>query len=128
MEDVFERIIERLKTERGRYWSDNSEYGTGKWCGFDESIGIVTQAELEYNDGWIPCSERLPEIHGVYIVTERLTFGVGTTMDRVAIRQYIGGHGWVHTEGPKPEVLAWWSEPCPRLYREESHGETSNKE
>ena len=31
------------------------------WCVWDKSISIVNQLAEEQNNGWIPCSERLPK-------------------------------------------------------------------
>lgn len=36
---------------------------------FDAAIQVVKQLAEEYNNGWIPCSERLPEEEGYYLIT-----------------------------------------------------------
>ena len=36
---------------------------------FDDAKNIVQEVAEEYNGGWIPCSERLPEESGYYLVT-----------------------------------------------------------
>lgn len=60
MQEVFEKIIQRLKleSEYARY-SVNTE-GIKSVPAY-KAIEIVKQAAAEYNNGWIPCSERLPE-------------------------------------------------------------------
>ena len=66
-------LIERLEKEQGdeldynlsdrlwiRHWND---------C-IDNTIEIINQLAEEHNNGWIPCSERLPKKSGKYIVTQ----------------------------------------------------------
>lgn len=59
MQEVFERIIEKLK-ETSIFMTTCDGYGAN--C---VSVGtieeIVKQEAEEYNNGWIPCSERMPE-------------------------------------------------------------------
>lgn len=66
---VFEKILERLKETKELYvklqlgTNRNSEIIAycGKEQAIDIAISIVKEAEKEYNNGWIPCSERMPE-------------------------------------------------------------------
>lgn len=51
MQEIFEKIIENLKQES--IIVDN-EAG-------NRAVEIIEQAASEYNNDWIPCSERLPE-------------------------------------------------------------------
>ena len=75
MNKVFEKIVERLILESSSckvYKSispnveDVAEFNTYKKC-----IEIVKEVAEEYKstDSWIPCSERLPEDGGYYLVT-----------------------------------------------------------
>lgn len=53
---IFEKIIEKLE-EKGK---DDTCMGEGTlWTA--DAIEIVNQVAEEYNNGWIPCSERLPD-------------------------------------------------------------------
>lgn len=69
MQSVFEKIIEKLEEEKMFYFLTIANTGDEKLDyayekvgnALDKSIEIVKQAEAEYNGGWIPCSERLPE-------------------------------------------------------------------
>ena len=36
----------------------------------NEAIEIVKQEAEQYNNGWIPCSDRLPEKNGMYLCTQ----------------------------------------------------------
>ena len=48
MQKVFEKIIERFKSE--------VNYNDGAETGLKQSIEIVKQEAEKYNNGWIPCS------------------------------------------------------------------------
>lgn len=127
MQEVFEKIKERLNTERNRYWNDNSEYGTGKRSGIDEAMDIVDQVAEEYqecalcyfsnpceyqnkdarmpeselNNSWIPCSERLPE-------EEYDTVLAVTDKNHCCVAVYTKEHGFrtmdIDCEG---DFIAW---------------------
>ena len=56
--NVFEKIKEKCLK--------NSKIGRSS---FAEFIKILDEVEKEHNNGWIPCSERLPEEGGHYLVT-----------------------------------------------------------
>ena len=63
MQEVFEKIITNLETELLK-----SRGNMTRTYAFEKSIEIFKQAAEEYNNGWIPCSERLPELNGNYLV------------------------------------------------------------
>lgn len=66
---IFEKIRERLEEQTKRYQeSIEGQHSIDyRWIeeeglqATEEAIDIINQAEAEYNNGWIPCSERLPE-------------------------------------------------------------------
>ena len=73
MNKAFEKILERLILESSSCKvyklikpniEDVAEFNAYKKC-----IEIVKEVAEEYNGGWIPCSERLPEESGYYLVT-----------------------------------------------------------
>ena len=70
----------------------------------DEAISIVNQLAEEYNNGWIPCSERLPEEEGKYLVTLKL--GCITFADLKDIKHYPHFNA---------DVIAW--QPLPQPYQ-----------
>ena len=112
MQEVFDKIIEKIKTDpyTKLYGSRNS----GNYMiPVDKAIEIVKQAAAEYNNGWFPCSERLPEDKQTCLVTARIYF----TPDHVdEIDNYIGvgidtyskQFGWLGTE-----PIAWQPLPAP---------------
>lgn len=66
MNKAFEKILERLEESyidyfcQGDYKFNNA---------IDKAKQIVQEVAEECNGGWIPCSERLPEESGYYLVT-----------------------------------------------------------
>lgn len=66
MQEVFEKMIKEIKNSMKRPCSEeNCKFGES-CCenkAFMKVIEIVRQAAVEYNNGWIPCSERMPVEH-----------------------------------------------------------------
>lgn len=66
MNKEFDKIIERL--ENASFWTDSS-FDEDGYCNDDseeavylhKAIEIVKHEAEQYNNGWIPCSEQLPE-------------------------------------------------------------------
>lgn len=56
MKEFVEKLICRLEEEKEAY-SDTTYYALG----VGSAIKIVNKLAEEYNNGWIDCSERLPE-------------------------------------------------------------------
>lgn len=61
MSRVFEKIIERLTNAGGCDATYNYDKGWDDAIG--KAISIVQEVGKEHNDGWILCSDRLPESH-----------------------------------------------------------------
>lgn len=66
MQEVFEKIIEKLEEKIVITWKH--DYDGGRKDAFKEAIEIVKQEAEKFgtdtnvgSNGWIPCSERLPE-------------------------------------------------------------------
>lgn len=76
MNEFIEKLIDRLEEEREKSFSEytevfelyREEFWRGRMGGFTNAIEIVNQIAEEYNNGWIPVSERLPEDGGYYLV------------------------------------------------------------
>ena len=72
MNKEFEKIIEKLKEEKMSYFLTIANTGDEKLDyayekvgnALDKAIDIVKQEAEQYNNGWIPVSEKLPEIDG----------------------------------------------------------------
>ena len=81
----------------------------------NEAIEIVKQEAEQYNNGWIPCSEKLPDVRQDVLVTVKYT-------------GFMGMHGyWIktgHMEAENDwwgdcaggEVIAW--QPLPKPFKE----------
>lgn len=65
---------------------------------------------------WIPCSERLPEENGNYLVTVEANDGTASIKFQM-VDHY--GPKWLH-EGKHEKVIAWM--PLPEPYEAESEG------
>ena len=80
----------------------------------NEAIEIVKQEAEQYNNGWIPCNEKLPELRKDVLVTVKYT-------------GFMGMHGyWIQTGHMEAEndwwgncaggeVIAW--QPLPEPYQ-----------
>lgn len=72
MQELFGKIIEKLEEIRVNPTCNKEKCDTKELCRIcvvDDAIEIVKQEAEQYNGGWIPCSERLPEESGKYEVT-----------------------------------------------------------
>ena len=118
MQEVFEKIVEKLESES--HWTE-STFDEDGYCNDDSedvvylhnAIEIVKQEAEKYNNGWIPCSEKLPELRQDVLVTVKYT-------------GFMGMHGyWIktgHMEAENDwcgyctggEVIAW--QPLPQPY------------
>ena len=125
MQEVFEKIIEQLKSEVKRWedsgteYKDKCEIAVGR--GLRNAIEIVKQEAEKFgtdtnvgSNGWIPCSEKLPELRQDVLVTVKYT-------------GFMGMHGyWIQTGHMEAEndwwgdcaggeVIAW--QPLPQPYQ-----------
>ncbi|MGN0246805.1 MAG: DUF551 domain-containing protein [Lachnospiraceae bacterium] len=102
MQEVFEKIIDQLKAE-GIIVDDDAG---------NRAVEIIEQAAAEYNNGWIPCSERLPEVEADVLLSLRsldIFTGFRANTDGYF---YVEGEGYVKYE----KVLAW--QPLPEPYQQ----------
>lgn len=105
MQEVFEKIIEKLKNAMPITW--RHDYTGGKKDGFGEAIEIVKQAATDYNNGWIPVeSGKLPENEKeVEITFTKKHYKTGETLYLTARAFYEDGtittedsaYGWGET-------------------------------
>ena len=109
MNKVFEKIIEKQK----ELFQDLNVIEVLSHVDFDstiqnslenflkaitnEAIEIVKQETEQYNNGWIPCSEKLPELRQDVLVTVKYT-------------GFMGMHGyWIKT-GHMEAENDWWGD------------------
>lgn len=109
MKEFIDKLISELKAGRNKECANNVPYI--RLC---DAISIVNELAEEYintstnsSSGWIPCSERLPDKEGTYLVTlkkwETITFARFTDIKTNP-----------HFNAP---VIAWM--PLPEPYTEE---------
>ena len=72
MKEFVEKLIGRLE-ERSAWHQRYGDTRGYTFAGYEGAIEIVNQLAEEYNNGWIPCSERLPEKYGEYLCCD--TYG-----------------------------------------------------
>lgn len=115
MKEVFEKILERLEesaTCEDSGWCNYCQYN---WCPLElvereEVEKIVKKVAEQYNNGWIPCSERLPDITKTYLVTIKSK----SKGDFYSTYALFGKNGFVAQD--YQEVVAW--QPLPEPYQQ----------
>lgn len=123
MQEVFEKLIKKLEeyehenliehdSEISNHCRKDCQYNNDcTLCVWDKAIEIVKQAAEDYNNGWIPTSERLPDSScDVIITTCSLVNGVGSYFgeNQRWVQWYSGG-------GIAVDVIAW--QPLPPEYQ-----------
>lgn len=109
MQEVFENIIEKLESEAKRWedsgteYKDKCEIAVGR--GLRNAIEIVKQEAKQYNNGWIPVSEKLPE--------ESLNSVIGWDeyRERSCFVQYIGGRFVLGDDTESVKITHWMYAP-----------------
>lgn len=113
--NVFEKIREKISDE-GRFAVSLLNGKTDRYiAGFCDCtkkiIQIVNKVEQEHNNGWIACSERLPEDDTTHFVTfvennvAKVTTGWYDEVDKM---WYVG-----YFDYRTRDVTAWMPEPQP---------------
>ena len=149
MQEVFEKIIEKLEeyeyenlvehdSEMANHCKqDCNDINDCTLCVWDKAIEIVKQEAEKFvpdtnvgNNGWIPCSERLPEEGGYYLVTyhgwsngDYLPKFDDTYVRRLHYQKSERFTGWNHPRycddkaenDTNREVIAW--QPLPEPYQ-----------
>ena len=115
---MIEKILERLEARQAycAIIADlDDEYYDGKATAFNEAIEIVQ--EVAKDGGWIPCSERLPEKSGKYLVTqERYRIDDREHVRPMAIETDYVEFSAVHKEWQRANffnIIAWQPLPAP---------------
>ena len=124
MNKTFEKILERFDVKKQYFQkfyeadgkTEEDEYiNKATQLAFDDAKNIVQEVSEEYNDGWIACSERLPEDDSIFIVT--VEYPNNKTMvdygwfDRKNVCWFVGMQ-----EFRTSNILAW--QPLPEPFKE----------
>lgn len=114
---IFEKIKERLQKlcEQTYYNSVNGDRDEGiRNNVYHNAIDIINQVEAEYNNGWIPCSEKLPDIEADVLLILR-SFDIYTGF-RANTDGYFYVEGTDDCYIPFDNVIAW--QPLPGPFKE----------
>ena len=122
MNKEFEKIIEKLEKEKMFYFLTIANTGDEKLdCAYeqvgnalDKAIEIVKQEAEQYNNGWVLCSERLPEDDSICIVTVEYPNNETVVdygwFDRKRVCWFVGMQDFRSSN-----ILAW--QPLPQPYQ-----------
>lgn len=114
MQEVFEKIKKNLVTELTfcSGYPNCSEYDyayeVAMYDARNKATAIVNQVAEEYNNGWIPVEEKLPEEHELYDITFKNDAGIHS--DSAIYEPFSGNWYWCDDETELLEgdkVLAW---------------------
>lgn len=113
MNEAFEKILEKLEILKFPFPDECPSYCGNTNTLLDMAKQIVNQVAEEYNNGWIPCSVRLPEKYGEYLCCDEYgEYIIGYPTERT-----IGNSFYVETDNEiMNECIAW--QPLPELYKE----------
>lgn len=135
MNKAFELILDRL--EDFKHWENDNGYPIhtmSETQRISKCKEIVHQVEKEYNNGWIPCSERLPEEHETMFVKlkgtdkwdsampEKISDDVNVTVEfddgtrKTKTMHTIDGKWKTDINIVKFKVIAW--QPLPETYQQ----------
>ena len=114
MNEFIEKLIGRLEEKANQTWLVLAERN-----GYERAIEIVKQEAEQYNNGWIPCSERLPEEYKLYDITFKNSAGIHS--DSAIYNPYLKRWLWDadETELVENEILAWAEKREPYLSKGE---------
>lgn len=100
MQEVFEEIKNALHKEDLEFMQQSDL--------MDCIDSIIDKIAAEHNDGWIPCSERLPEEYeDVEVTVEEIADEAGGKR-HYTVRSWLQDGQWVIKKNPyHPTVIAW---------------------
>lgn len=103
MKEFIEKLISKLEE-----LTHDNPMVTSNYILRKDAISSVNKLAEEYNNGWIPCSERMPEKTDDYLCQ------VGNWCMVLPYRK--GQNAFLNKEGGPIDVVAW--QPLPELYKE----------
>ena len=130
MKEAFEKILERLDEElrksEERYYRylddsnlpcmfDKSDIEEKRVDTIKEMLEIVQEVAEEYNGGWIPCSEKLPELRKDVLITVKYTGFMGMYGYWIRTGHMEAENDW-WGDCAVGEVIAW--QPLPEPFKE----------
>ena len=128
MNKAFEKILERLdemihpkqlyfcKYARGGCKHLDNDDKDCMECVAENAIEIVQEVAEEYNGGWIPCSERLPEKNGMYLCTQN-SYDLATNKNIIRVSTELVEFYDGKWRRAKNLVITHW-QPLPEPFKE----------
>ena len=116
MNKAFEKILERLEELQNNLLSQTEgdvDLQVGIINGVMYSKKIVQEVAEEYNSGWIPCSERLPEENQQVILQD---FYGNITIEKMKINDGVKGFSDGDWWSSANNYVAW--QPLPEPFKE----------
>jgi len=110
-----ESAIETLGVSKSEFAMDKGEYSSYCSLSLYEVKEAVNQLAEEYKGGWIPCSERLPEVNQKVFVAFKVAHRCEKTIDYDigCLSSYDGKWYCDHKGYDVEKVLAWMPLPSP---------------
>ncbi len=115
MNKAFEKILERLIIIRDKYSKDTT-YGKNHISAYNKALKIVQEVAEEYNGGWIPCSERLPDKNGMYLCTQN-SYDLATNKNIIRVSTELVEFYNGKWRRAKNLVITHWK-PLPEPFKE----------
>ena len=142
-EKILERLDEELRKSEERYYRylddgnlpcifDKSDIEETVVCTIKEALDTVHEVAEEYNGGWVPCSERLPEEELEKAKKERGSEAVFPVLATINKKHFVTGEKYTTVSRAfygcyndknfynsccdKLDVIAW--QPLPEPYKE----------
>ena len=115
MNEAFEKIIEKLEERKVRDATIALDKYQEERCfwykqAFNKAIEIVKQEAEQYNNSWIPCSERLPEENQQVILQD---FYGNITIEKMKINDGVKGFSDGDWWSSANNYVAWQQLPEP---------------
>ena len=128
MNEAFEKILDMLEEERELSYADfsryveevspclDAEYDDFFHRGLERDWRLVKEVAEEYNNGWIPCSERLPEKNDMYLCTQN-SYDLSTNKNIIKVSTELVEFYDGKWRRAKNLVVTHW-QPLPEPFKE----------
>ena len=116
MNKAFEKILENIENLKLPFPDECPSYYGNTNELLDKAKGIVQDVAEEYNGGWIPCSERLPEENGMYLCTQN-SYDLATNKNIIRVSTELVEFYNGKWRRAKNLVITHW-QPLPEPFKE----------